>query len=408
MGTIVTPSRMLRGFDRPYSSPAGYSDFPFTWVYDGSSLTRGNNYPNQFVTVQSGYGDFILRRIMGLDTVLEPGSGQFQIKDMSGRYFQSVPQNIGPNAGNGSLAGCAADIAILPERFYKELSNIGVDLYDVAPSGGIASAPASQIGFQGVRRIQSNPPPGFTYRPKTYTYVTYGAILGGTVLSPTLTTQVIQPVQNYAFDLMQVYLFFQRLLAFITDSSAALYFQPVQPLAAPPELVTIQILTPVGDNLPLTVTVTGYAIVVRPATNALGQLISTGIEVANAINSNPEASALVFATAVYPTQPLETLTPVGVGPNPVVNPAFFSPNASWAQCLLFDQNSVQVYSQAMLDLFVNAGSYYNNGAVVPLLQYAQNSRIRMDITPTIWSGVEAESSPLWATIHYVGKQRIPC
>ena len=405
MGAIVTPSRALRGFDRPYRPPAGYSDFPFTWVFDATSLTPGQNYPNQFVTVQSGYGDFILRRIMGLDTVLAHGSGQFQMKDMSGRYFQSLPQNVGQSAGSNSLVGCAADIAILPERRYKELSNIGFDLYDI---GAGAANKALQIGFQGVRRIQSSPPPEFTYRPKTYSYVTYSALLGGTASSPTLTTQVIQPVLNYDFDLMQIYLFFQQLLAFITDSTASLFFTPTLPLAAPPELVTIQITAPVGNNLPLTVTVNGYAIVVQPATNGIGQIVSTGNDVANAINSNPQSAAFVFATSVYPTEPLQTRTPAGVGPVPVVSVEFLSANTSWAECLLFDQNSVQVYSQAMLDLFVNAGSYYKNGAVVPPLHYAQNSRIRMDITPTIFVGLETGSSPLWATIHYVGRQRIPC
>ncbi len=402
MGTIVTPSRRLRGFDRAYAPPAGYSDFPFTWVFDATSLTPRQSYPNQFVTVQSGYGDFILRRIMGLDTVLVGGSGQFQIKDTSGRYFQSLPQNIGPNAGSNSLSGSAADIAVLPERRYKELSNIGFDLYDI---GSGAANKALQIGFQGVRRIQSSPPPEFTYRPKPYSYVTYAALLGGSAVSPTLTTQAIQPVLNYDFDLMQVYLCFQSLLLFVDNGTAAIFIQPILPLAAPPELVTVEIASPVGNNLPLTVTVNGYAIVVQPATNAGGLIVSTGIEVANAINSNPQAAAFVLATSFYPDA-TDTRTPTG-GPNPVVG-SFLSPDDSWAQCLLFDQNSVQVYSQPMLDLFVSAGSYYKNGAVVPPLHYAQNSRIRMDITPTLFVGLETGSSPLWATIHYVGRQRIPC
>jgi hypothetical protein len=36
---------------------------PFTWLFDASGLTDGNTYRNLFISLQGGYGDFLLRRI---------------------------------------------------------------------------------------------------------------------------------------------------------------------------------------------------------------------------------------------------------------------------------------------------------------------------------------------------------
>jgi len=414
LSALATASRFYQGINRLYAPPEGYSDFPFTWIFDGpeAGLVADNNYPNQFIDVQSGWGDFIARRVLGLDTMLltGPNGGQFQIKDARGRYLQSLPQYAGNNSGGFSLSQSMADMAIVPEILYRELTNISFDLYGysggIKPSGAVTGAVA-QLAFQGVRRVKTVPTSKYTFRPKPYTYVTYGALLGGTGISPTNATSVIQAVNNYDFDLYQIFAFFAPMLEFVEEGTAAIFFQPQNPPLVPPQLVTITITSSVGDNLPLTVTVSGYAITIQAATNSVGQVISTAAQVAAAINANPAASQLVIATAVSPVPSL-VITPTGLGPSPLVG-ATLSQNTPWAKMLLFDQNSVQVYSEAMLDLFVNAGSYYKGGGgVVTPLHYAQNSRIRMDITPLLWVGLETQSTPLWATLHYVGEQRIPC
>lgn len=396
----------MQGLKRPYSPPLGYVDYPFTWLYDAvlNNLIRGDSYANQYIDIQSGYGDFVCRRILGLDTILAKG-GRAQIRDMRGRYFQSLPLY---NNAVGSLAGSSGDIALNPEQRYAELSQIVFDLYDIGLGVGPGiTQTAAQLAFQGVRRVKVAPPVTKKYRPKPYTYVTNGALLGGTADSPVATTSVIQPVNNYDFDLYQVWIFFANMLEFaVAGATAILYVTPSLPLAAPPELVTVAITTPVGDNLPLTVTVNGYAVTIQPATNALGQITSTGQQVAAAVAANPAAAALITIIPVYPL-PNYVTTPSGVGPSPVVGPTL-SVNTSWATCLLFDQNGVQIANSAPLDVFVSAGSYYRNGAIVPPLHYQQNARIRMDITPQIQTYIEAPSNPLWATIHYVGEQRIPC
>jgi hypothetical protein len=405
--SVLTPSKMMQGFSRPYAPPAGYSDYPFTYIYDPLNpngtqvpLVNGNNYPNQFIAIDSGYGDFILRRVMGLDTILSnTASGQYRIRRMNDAYIESLPICVG-TGGAGTLASNSAQIAILPELFYKELSQIRFDLYDIE-----MALQGSQLGFQGIRRLPSVGGSGFKYRPKSYTYVTNSALFGGIPNFPNQTTSVIQAVSNYDFDLYQIFLFFQDLLYLPLSEgvNGGLVVQPALPEMVSPDSLVFTVLTPVGDNLPLTVTVSGSTVTVSPATNGAGAIISTAAQVAAAVNATPAASVLVVVTAI--TDAASTLTPTGTGN--VLGP-FLSADDSFATCLLFDQNSVQCSNVAMLDLFMNAGSYYRNGAIVPPLWYQQNSRIRMDVTPAMFKIKLVGSQPLWLTINYVGRQRIPC
>ena len=84
-----------------YEPPPGYYDLPFTWAYDASALTIGQNYPNQYIYMLGGYGDFICRRMVGLNRLLSTATGQFQIKDGQNNYLQSDPVysvNVAPSA----------------------------------------------------------------------------------------------------------------------------------------------------------------------------------------------------------------------------------------------------------------------------------------------------------------------
>lgn len=103
---------------RPYSTPPGTYDLPFTWVYDATGLTDGLAYPNQYVYLQGGYGDFILRRVVGLSRILDPTTGQYQIRDNYNNYIEQVPL----------FGGSADDLGIAPELFYQELGAIKFDL----------------------------------------------------------------------------------------------------------------------------------------------------------------------------------------------------------------------------------------------------------------------------------------
>lgn len=110
----------------PYQTPDGYEDFPFFWVYDagvnGTNLTNGLDYFNQYVYIQGGWGDFFMRRAVGWGNVLNPSGGQFQLRDAQKRNMSSDPINI--NA-------VGDDFAFPDEVSYPETSLIQFDLYDV-------------------------------------------------------------------------------------------------------------------------------------------------------------------------------------------------------------------------------------------------------------------------------------
>jgi hypothetical protein len=106
-----------------YQPPPGYYDQPFFYVYNGDILTDGQNALNQEIPMIPGIGNFILRRIVGADRLvnISQPTGQFQCRDRNGSYIQSVPLNI---QGGG-------EFAISPEIEYPDTGQIRFDLYTV-------------------------------------------------------------------------------------------------------------------------------------------------------------------------------------------------------------------------------------------------------------------------------------
>ena len=205
-----------------YQPPPGYYDLPMTWLYDASALTDSTNgyvpLSNQHVTVMAGYGDFILRRIVGLNNILSktgfplgfPGDGLFQVRDALGRYLQSVPQYVGNSGvGYGTLQDVAADIAVVPELFFRENSQIYFDLVNIrrTPDYSGFSYNGAQLAFQGVRRLKGISPfdPTYNYNLKTYTYVKSLTLPVTTSNQTAIPTQfAITPVVDYDFELHQI------------------------------------------------------------------------------------------------------------------------------------------------------------------------------------------------------------
>jgi len=107
--------------DRSYAPPNGFEDFPFTYVFNADLLVDGLDARNQFVYIEGGLGDFILRRIVGLDSVVNPSGGQFQIEDDLLTYIQADPV----------FASGGGELAIVPETRYRETGAIRFDLYKV-------------------------------------------------------------------------------------------------------------------------------------------------------------------------------------------------------------------------------------------------------------------------------------
>lgn len=176
---------------RLYTPPTGYYDLPFTWAFDASALTDGTSYPNQYVYLQGGYGDFLLRRIVGLSRVLDPSTGTYLIRDASSNPTQQVP----------IFGGSADDIGLSHELLYPELGEIKFDLGAILRP---ASQPlTAQIAFQGARRMKGAraPRPGYKATAKTFTYLLPAAIAG---LAGTPPNRVTQVISNYDFELYNI------------------------------------------------------------------------------------------------------------------------------------------------------------------------------------------------------------
>lgn len=161
-----------------YQPPPGYYDLPYSWIYNlGPQPADGQDLLNQFVYILGGYGEFVLRRIVGQCRALKPylgvPGGQF------GRYqfYDRIhaPLEASPVFAWGIPAGAPGlpveqDIGIAPELKYPETGRIGLDLYTLrrpplAPN-------SAQIAFQGVRRIKGTRKrqPDYRAKPKSFTY----------------------------------------------------------------------------------------------------------------------------------------------------------------------------------------------------------------------------------------------
>ena len=181
------------GTHENYSPPPGYFDLPFTWVYDASQLTNGLPYPNQYVYLQGGYGDFVLRRIVGLSRILDPStrnlpdSGQLRevhqfgsnFRRACGRY-RTCPRAALSGNRSGEIRPRSDSASGSPDHRPNRLPGRAED--------DRRSRPAAELSGTGQ----------FTY------------ILEAPVNSPVGSMVTVrQPVNNYDFELHQIILVVQ-------------------------------------------------------------------------------------------------------------------------------------------------------------------------------------------------------
>jgi hypothetical protein len=397
---------------RRYQTPPGTYDLPFSWIYDAAGLTTGLSYPNQQVYIQGGYGDFILRRIVGL-SLLEPNagnlaaSGAYQIQDRSGNYISNFP----------IAGGQADDLGICPEMRYPETGQIKFDLGPVTVSTPSA---IGQIAFQGARRMKGNYVQNPTYRARarTYTYVMPPAALGALGTYQTIR----QVVSNYDFELHQLIILVggggvtaaSRLFG---DDESVIQITAVTPGAAGNSIqIFMDIAGPFAANQPMSVSVVGNVITLNPQTDSSGHVIynppgeGTNAQVLAAFAASAPASALVTAS-LYSGLP--TASGFGKIPNGGFlqggtggggGAGFFALQNPISKLWIYDSNKVQISSAPMLDIFCDGGpgGVYQNGAIVPPLWYPQNSQIQIDV-------YSATSTPGQSILIYcVGKEFFPC
>ena len=397
---------------RLYHPPAGYYDLPFMWIFDASQLTDGSTFRNQRVPILAGYGDFTLRRIVGLDRVLSnaaaiPGQvnppGQFQVRDSRGRYLQEVPTYIG-TGGPGVNTQTSGDIAIVPELEYKENTQIQFDLIDVlrALDGGAASVFAAQIGFHGVRRVAGRSPldAGYKYRPKHFMYRTTGVLVNPVSvtagLNSTKPLQLVQAVDDYDFELRELRIVYLSQASAVFSGDHSLTIVAVAAGSAGNGITLTTITGGANKAFSISVDTLALTVTVQLQTDSGGNPVTTFAQLVQALNANLGVTAL-FVT--NPTVDISTVSPFSIttagGGGLVPN---FQPNAL---IQLYDQNRVQVFSQAVNDMYINRLSPEANGAFVPPLFYRKDTLITMEV-------FSLQNAPVEIQVHYLGVRRVPC
>ena len=197
----------MRVIEEPYLTPDGTLDFPFTYVYDTSALTDGYNVLNISQQLQ-GDSDFILRRIMGLDTVLatKANGGKWNLRNANGTLVSGNPTT-------GILQH--AVWPVVPEKLYRVNDQISFDLYNTLRAFNVCGATpiyASQVAFHGVKRfgLGSTYPRHITpykYREVSYRYA-YELTINWAHFD---TSGRVQPAQrfnqqidNFDFELLRI------------------------------------------------------------------------------------------------------------------------------------------------------------------------------------------------------------
>lgn len=374
-----------------YTPPEGHYDLPFTWVFNAANLSASLANPNQFVYLQGGYGDFVLRRVVGISRLLA-GSSTYQIKD----------PNLKPIQSAGIVGASADDIGIVPELIYPELGAIRFDL-------GVATLPTptstAQIAFQGARRMKGAAPVNPSYKAEPWPY-TYSPLNGGmpAVLINQLAGNFVQRVwcqiNDYDFELYQIMLVADTGSLILGSEGGVVAFINKTVTGVSPRALTLTTSATVGTP---SVTVTGN--------NVVAVVPNTGPGFAGPfafLNSNPLFSSLI---AMIPlTNPVTSSFPTGTGTLPLDNTA---PSAGLTSLLLYDSNKVAIANAPVFDPFLDGNPYappftdtglYYDGAIVPPLWYPRNSSIQLDV----YSNLTDLAEGFYLLVYLIGKRYERC
>ena len=275
---------------KPYQVPSGYHDSPWLNVFDGTLLTNGTSPGNLSINQTGGVGEFLLRRILGVENLANPnGTGTFHVRDENQAYLENDPVAIGGQY----------DRIVLPERRYRENAKIVFDLQNVLKATNGSAQLIPQIGFWGSRRKKGNLPPARRFKPKSYEYV-----FEANVTVPIGATQsFFLQIANYDFELHQIGIQ-QVMNAGLSLNGADEAKPPGDALnffinALTPGLspVTFQWGWNVLPNQPLSITVTGNAIRVFFKTDGLSTPSNQFMApLAAGMLANPAVTALVKVT----------------------------------------------------------------------------------------------------------------
>jgi hypothetical protein len=388
---------------QPYITPPGYYDLPFTWAFDASGLVNGTSPQANSIYLLGGYGDFIARRAVGFNRILDPATGTFRINGPSRADYLSSDPIYGANS---------PESAILNEQLYPETGLIRFDLNNVL----LPAAPlTSQIAFQGVRRekgsFQRNP--AYKAFPKSFTYQLTAQLTQ--VASAGVAVSAFLPIDDYDFELHDMILMSasgstRATLLVATGEVLNFLLTAVAPGVGGNSISFEVISSAPTPNVPFSYTVVGNVITTNCGTTALGfnQSLSTfiaNLQAVGAFNAlvtiGPPFGGLAGPTAGFATA---FLSGGSGGSGSVVYQPITSPVCSLS---VYDSNKVKISNIPILDIFYNGGpgSPYENGALVPPLWYPKDTVLQVDFYSQI---TNPALLPTEIVLYLVGKQYIPC
>lgn len=364
---IIRPQRRL------YTPPAGYYDLPFSWVFDASNLSTTNSNPNNLVYLQGGYGDFVLRRVVGLSNILA-GSSTYQIQDRNLSNIQFLPV----------VGASADDIGMVPETLYQEL---GAIRFSLGPITKEIVVPTNQVVFQGARRMKGNPPrnPNYKAIPKSYTY-----IMGPVAVTAPIGSmrRIWQPVLNYDFELYNIIVMSQGgiVTGFGNETGSIFYAN----------LTSGALTITVNDVASYSASVSGSNVTINIIAGDGDGAICT------AVNNLAALQGILYLTTnapVFGVPELGTFVATGGGGG-------WGNSGGASNVVLYDQNKVAISNMPVCDVFMdgypNFPGLYGNGSITPPLWYQKNSQIQMDVYSNIASGF------INMYFYLVGRKYYPC
>jgi len=117
------------------STPEGFTDIPFIYVFDGRSLTPGADVNNLIVSIQED--DFVLRSIAGMSTIADKW-----------KYYDQAQMRV-----ISEFFATSNRWTVVPERMYQGNSQIKFDLQTVNLAANADGNDIAFAGFVGAKRV---------------------------------------------------------------------------------------------------------------------------------------------------------------------------------------------------------------------------------------------------------------
>lgn len=190
---------------QPYRTPEGKVDFPFAYVFDGTSIADAQAVRQNNAVQLQGDSEFVLRHIAGVNLCVNTAAngGRFNFKDADQRYANGNPSSgivFPPNW------------PVVPEKWWPN-NNAAIlfDLYQTLRAFTVCGATpiyTSYIAFFGVKRFVGRPyETPYRYWEQKYTYsfdltIDWNHFQSAAIVAPPRRFFVL--IDRYDFELMRL------------------------------------------------------------------------------------------------------------------------------------------------------------------------------------------------------------